>query len=138
MHIAIGIAGIDEALHYPVRDRLRLSPLHEQALDPQGAIDAAPTVSRPIDNHKDVAREQGSGDGLDFSGVASIFPIARDKDPEALIGELFPRLQFTLWQSASDIPSLLWCQRQLRRKPKIRNQRIATFHSTPSESYYLA
>jgi hypothetical protein len=43
--IAFGVGAIDETLHHAVRHRLGLTAPHQQTLDPQRAIDAAPLVS---------------------------------------------------------------------------------------------
>jgi hypothetical protein len=55
--IAFGVGGIDEVLYYAVRHWLWLAALHQQTLDPQCAVDAAPSVSGPIENDENITRE---------------------------------------------------------------------------------
>ena len=43
--IAFGVGAIDEALHHAMRHWLGLTALHQQTLDPQRAVDAAPPIS---------------------------------------------------------------------------------------------
>jgi hypothetical protein len=81
--------------------------LHQQPVNAQGAVNAPPPISRPIDDHENVTREQRRGDGLDLSRVATILPITRHERSKLLVSELLRRVNLALRKSSGYVPSLL-------------------------------
>jgi hypothetical protein len=55
--VSFDVRGGNKVLYNANRDRLRLSTVHQEALDTEGAVDAPPAVAGSVDDDEDVARE---------------------------------------------------------------------------------
>jgi hypothetical protein len=91
VNFSFGISGIDKALNHSLRDRLGLSCLHEQAFDPEGAIDASPTIAIQIEDDEKVAGKQRRQHCLKSTCVAPLLEISGKKHTVPLVSELLHR-----------------------------------------------
>ena len=111
-HDAVWRGSLGQLLHQSMGDGLGLAAAHQQAVDAEGAVDAAPAVTTKIESDEHIARKKRRPDRLKFAGVAAALEYARHEYAKVLIFELPRRLGLAMRLSAHHVPPLRLLQLQ--------------------------